>query len=91
LLHLHVTPHGIGRFADSLLCDEFPGHCREHVVILFERVQPRGDRLFVSELRRDAGNPISTWTWSKVVEEISDRSGVRSATLAREIDPIEIA
>ena len=37
-------------------------------------------RLFVSESRRNVGKPISIWTWSKVVEGISDRSGVLQFT-----------
>ena len=32
--------------------------------------------LFLSQSRRNAGRPLSIWTWSKVVEGISDRSGV---------------
>ncbi len=36
--------------------------------------------LFLSESRRNAGRPISKWTWSKVVEELSDRSGVTEFT-----------
>jgi len=36
--------------------------------------------LFLSESRRNAGRPISKWTWSKVVEEIADRSGVPEFT-----------
>lgn len=37
-------------------------------------------RLSVSESRRNAGKPISIWTWSKVVERLSDRSGVLEFT-----------
>jgi integrase/recombinase XerD len=37
-------------------------------------------RLFLSESRRNTGRPISKWTWSKVVEGISDRSGVPEFT-----------
>jgi site-specific recombinase XerD len=37
-------------------------------------------RLFVSESRRNAGKPISIWTWSKVVERISERCGVLQFT-----------
>ena len=36
--------------------------------------------LFVSESRRNSGQPITKWTWSKVVEGISDRSGVPEFT-----------
>ena len=36
--------------------------------------------LFLSESRRNSGRPISKWTWSKVVEGISDRSGVAEFT-----------
>jgi len=36
--------------------------------------------LFLSESRRNTGRPISKWTWSKVVEDISDRSGVPEFT-----------
>ena len=36
--------------------------------------------LFLSESRRNSGRPISKWTWSKVVEEISDRSGIAEFT-----------
>ncbi|MDP9350838.1 MAG: tyrosine-type recombinase/integrase [Chloroflexota bacterium] len=32
--------------------------------------------LFVSESRRNRGQPISIWTWSKVIEGIARRSGV---------------
>jgi len=32
--------------------------------------------LFLSRSRRNTGRPLSIWTWSKVVEGISDRSGV---------------
>jgi len=37
-------------------------------------------RLFLSESRRNTGRPISKWTWSKVVEAISDCSGVPEFT-----------
>lgn len=40
-----------------------------------ELTRERG-RLFISESRRNAGQPISIWTWSKVVEGISERSGI---------------
>ena len=36
--------------------------------------------MFVSESRRNSGRPITKWTWSKVVEGISDRSGVPEFT-----------
>ena len=36
--------------------------------------------LFLSESRRNIGLAISKWTWSKVVEGISDRSGVLEFT-----------
>jgi len=36
--------------------------------------------MFVSESRRNSGQPITKWTWSKVVEGISDRSGVPEFT-----------
>jgi site-specific recombinase XerD len=36
--------------------------------------------LFLSESRRNSGRPITKWTWSKVVERISDRSGVPGFT-----------
>jgi integrase/recombinase XerD len=36
--------------------------------------------LFLSESRRNRGRPISKWTWSKVVERISDRSDVSDFT-----------
>jgi site-specific recombinase XerD len=32
--------------------------------------------LFLSESRRNPGRPISIWSWSKVVERLSDRSAV---------------
>ncbi len=37
-------------------------------------------RLFLSESRRNTGRPILKWTWSKVVEGISDRSAVPEFT-----------
>lgn len=37
-------------------------------------------RLFLSESRRNIGRPISKWAWSKVVEGISDHSGVPEFT-----------
>jgi len=37
-------------------------------------------RLFISESRRNRGKPISIWTWSKVVERISERCGVLEFT-----------
>lgn len=37
--------------------------------------QARG-ALFVSESRRNRGEPISIWTWSKVVQGIAQRAGV---------------
>ncbi len=45
---------------------------------LVERRQLSRDRgrLFVSESRRNRGQPLSIWTWSKVVEELAQRSGV---------------
>lgn len=36
--------------------------------------------VFVSESRRNRGEPISIWTWSKVVEGIAQRSGVQQFT-----------
>lgn len=36
--------------------------------------------LFISESRRNAGEPISIWAWSKIVEDIADRSGVHEFT-----------
>jgi integrase/recombinase XerD len=36
--------------------------------------------LFISESRRNRGQPISIWTWSKVVQEIATRAGVRQFT-----------
>jgi len=40
-----------------------------------ELTRDRG-RLFISESRRNCGSPLSIWTWSKVVERISESSGV---------------
>ncbi len=36
--------------------------------------------LFLSESRRNRAQPISIWTWSKVVKGIADRSGVQRFT-----------
>ena len=36
--------------------------------------------LFLSRSRRNTGRPLSIWTWSKVVEGISNRSGVLEFT-----------
>jgi integrase len=36
--------------------------------------------LFLSESHRNHARPISIWTWSKVVENIAERSGVRQLT-----------
>jgi integrase/recombinase XerD len=36
--------------------------------------------VFVSESRRNRGEPISIWTWSKVAEGIAQRSGVQQFT-----------
>jgi len=36
--------------------------------------------LFLSESRRNRGQPVSIWTWSKVVREIAARAGVRQFT-----------
>ena len=36
--------------------------------------------VFVSESRRNRGEPISIWTWSKVTEGIAERSGVQQFT-----------
>jgi len=36
--------------------------------------------LFLSESRRNSGRPITRWTWSKVVERLSDRSGIPEFT-----------
>ncbi len=36
--------------------------------------------VFVSASRRNRGEPISIWTWSKVVEGIAERSGVQQFT-----------
>ena len=36
--------------------------------------------LFLSESRRNSGRPITKWTWSKVMERLSDRSGVAEFT-----------
>jgi integrase/recombinase XerD len=36
--------------------------------------------LFLSESRRNCGQPISIWTWSKVVQEIAARADVRQFT-----------
>ena len=44
-----------------------------------ELTQRRGP-LFVSESRRNQGQPLSIWTWSKVVAGIAERAGVRAFT-----------
>lgn len=44
-----------------------------------ELTRDRGP-LFISESRRNRGRPISIWTWSKIVESISERSGVAEFT-----------
>ena len=44
-----------------------------------EITRERG-RLFISESRRNRGEPISIWAWSKVVEGISERCGVLEFT-----------
>jgi integrase/recombinase XerD len=36
--------------------------------------------IFVSESRRNRGEPISIWTWSRVAEGIAQRSGVQQFT-----------
>src|SRR5581483_7305925 len=36
--------------------------------------------LFLSESRRNRGRPLSIWPWSKVVQEIAARAGVRQFT-----------
>jgi site-specific recombinase XerD len=36
--------------------------------------------LFLSESRRNKGQPISIWTWSKVIEGIAERAGVPQFT-----------
>lgn len=36
--------------------------------------------IFLSESRRNKGQPISIWTWSKVIEGIAERSGVHQFT-----------
>jgi integrase len=36
--------------------------------------------LFLSESRRNCAQPLSIWTWSKVVKEIANRSGVSRLT-----------
>ena len=36
--------------------------------------------LFLSESRRNRAQPISIWTWSKVIERIAERSGVHQFT-----------
>jgi len=36
--------------------------------------------LFISASRRNRGEPVSVWTWSKVIENISERAGVRRFT-----------
>jgi len=40
------------------------------------RISRQRGALFVSRSRRNTGRPLSIWTWSKVVEGISDRSEV---------------
>ncbi len=37
-------------------------------------------RLFLSESRRNRAQPVTIWTWSKVVEGLAARSGVRQFT-----------
>jgi integrase/recombinase XerD len=44
-----------------------------------ELTRDRGP-LFISESRRNRGKPLSIWTWSKTVENISERSGVPEFT-----------
>jgi integrase/recombinase XerD len=36
--------------------------------------------LFLSESDRNVGHPITIWTWSKVVKDIAERSGVKQFT-----------
>jgi integrase/recombinase XerD len=53
-----------------------------YMMYLQERRQLSRSRgpVFVSESRRNRGEPISIWTWSKVVEGIAERSGVQQFT-----------
>ncbi len=37
-------------------------------------------KLFLSESHRNAGQPLTIWTWSKRVAELADRSGVEQFT-----------
>jgi site-specific recombinase XerD len=37
-------------------------------------------RLFLSESRRNSGQPLSIWTWSKRIAELADHSGVEQFT-----------
>ena len=37
-------------------------------------------KLFLSESRRNSGQPLTIWTWSKRVAELADRSGVEQFT-----------
>lgn len=49
---------------------------------LATRPPPRGDSrcLFLSESRRNLGSSVSSWTWTKAVEAIAERSGVTRLT-----------
>jgi integrase/recombinase XerD len=40
-------------------------------------ITPRRGPLFVSESRRNRGQPITVWTWSKVVRRLADTVGLR--------------
>jgi integrase/recombinase XerD len=43
-------------------------------------LSPAAGPLFLSSSRRNRGEPLSIWTWSKVVEGIAKRSGVARFT-----------
>lgn len=49
---------------------------------LATRPKPSEDtsRLFLSESRRNGGVPVSSWTWTKVIEAIAEQSGIKRLT-----------
>jgi integrase len=53
----------------------FGAYLKERRILSTER-----GLLFLSESRRNRARPITIWTWSKVVESISLRAGVRQFT-----------
>jgi site-specific recombinase XerD len=68
------------RHSREVIYSESTGVLYANYLKVRRQLSQKTGRLFLSESRRNKGEPISIWSWSKVVEGISARAGVNQFT-----------